>query len=203
MLVNLGGLNNMKWQDIISESPMKTGDGELGFDNQNINNETFNYLMKQTVRESYFENDTYRWILTGVGSGGIIAVLNVKSKRVEFYSSFMKTKTILGKAIYQQNIWKDSQSLFIKDHNVVNISFDNLLELEGMMISDTIQTPRGNSYWMKQMKRHYPEYLIGYIASEESFTYEGSPSIEEWLTSNDTFGNGPAYKDKRLFIKKH
>lgn len=122
--------------------------------------------------------------------------------RVHYFVELAHVGSPLGRAIYQEEVWRNAQQFVPNQPGrfVQSMMLDYLLPLQGLLCCDRSQSTGGNSLWLtvvaEARARGLPVYIWNSRTDELTELTNADQIDVEWV-----WGVDPSYKDFRILIR--
>jgi hypothetical protein len=136
-------------------------------------------------------------------NNNIFIGVNHTNKSVIYYMEYeTSTNNVLGKYAWQSYVWRDPDTIEIKDL-ATSIFFDYLLSKYGCVTSDEVQSDKGALFWQKCIRDAFLKNINVYYfnsKTEELFLIKDGTEFKEASKIYDIWGDFPSHESKLMII---
>lgn len=196
----------LSFKSFLEEAPMLVSPDEFGLDNAMGNFKVWKKI-KDKTRHIFEENDDYSLFQVGTWYNGYVIMLDKKVHKIVYLIQTIKESIPhFGSAVCQIKLWRDDSSLLVQGVTK-KMFFDVLLNNNGVIVSDSVQTNDGMKFWIRRLadaiNLHKKVYLVN-TKTKELHEYNPKERYDTWINGlkNKAWGSGSNFSDWRFVISK-
>lgn len=194
----------LTFKNFLLETPQSISDVDFGLNDPNQNRSFFEELMRNKRKKEVASYDDGKAILYQLGYKLIL--VNKIDMKVEYFVQYKIEyyKTLESRACTQIKVWRKSPSIYAKDL-AKDIFFNNLLKIEGIMMTDIQQTDAGKRFWENRISEAFSQKLFVYYVDFNSKKLENLENYNEFvrfMNEKTVYGFTHANQAKRLIISE-
>ena len=181
---------------------------DFGLSDENRNRVKARYLLKKKSKVVIWETDTHLFFRTGDwASGGHIVLYEKTEQLITYFVKFEVRHRGFGdfhKTVTQTAVWK-SDTDPVNRGMAEKVFVDILLNHYGAIMSDIIQTPRGQSFWITQMTQADAQgYGVAFVDFNQRKILKKTPGVtmRAWVAERKTWREQQKCQAERFLIYK-